>query len=100
MIFAALTEAANKSELILVTDGMCRFHLRRDGVVVIREIIVLPFRRGTGVGRRMVDMVREKYPQRPLLAKCPREYDANGFWSRMGFVEAESNGRCREWWLR
>ena len=70
MIFAAMSEAADRGELILVPDGMCRWHLRRDGVVVIREILVLPFRRGAGVGRRMVDLVGWKNPGRTIRASA------------------------------
>lgn len=36
-----MSEAADKGELILVDGGMCRYHRRRDGVVVVREILVL-----------------------------------------------------------
>lgn len=51
MIFTVLSEAADRGELILVPDGLCRYHRRRDGVVVIHEILVLPFRRRGGIGR-------------------------------------------------
>lgn len=85
MIFVALNEAAERGELILVQDGLCRWHKRRDGVVVIREIIVLPFRRGTGVGRRLVREVCERNPGSRIVAKCPTIYVANAFWRAMGF---------------
>jgi hypothetical protein len=42
VIFAALNEAAERGELLLTVGGLCRFHLRRDGVVVIRELLVVP----------------------------------------------------------
>jgi hypothetical protein len=51
MIFVALEEAASKGQLLLIDGGMCRFHKRKDGVTVIREIIVLPTRRKQGVGQ-------------------------------------------------
>ena len=85
MIFVALNEAAQKGELILVPDGFCRWHLRRDGVVVIREIIVLPFRRRTGVARRMVAQLRQVNLGRTILARCPEAYEANRFWGALGF---------------
>lgn len=53
MIFAALKEAAERGELLLVEGGLCRWHRRRDGIVVIREIIVLPPHRRKGVGRAL-----------------------------------------------
>lgn len=85
MIFAAMSEAAEKGELVLVDGGMCRWHLRRDGVVVIREIIVLPKRRGAGVGRSMVNAILAWNPGRAVRVRCPAEYESNGFWRRMGF---------------
>ncbi len=97
MIFAALDEASRKGELLLVTDGMCRWHLRRDGVVVIRELIVLPFRRRTGVGRRLVEDVRTRNPGKTLLAKCPAQYESNAFWAALGFHLTP--GKINEWRL-
>lgn len=100
MIFAAMSEAADRGELILVPDGMCRWHLRRDGVVVIREILVLPFRRGAGVGRRMVDLVGWKNPGRTIRARCPAGYEANGFWRRLGFALAAEEKGVNVWEAR
>lgn len=99
MIFAVLSEAADKGELLLVTDGLCRFHLRRDGIVVIRELLVLPFRRGTGVGRRLVGLVRAQYQNYPILAKCPAEYESNGFWRHLGFVFGGEINGINSWLL-
>lgn len=42
MIFETLCESAKRDELILVDGGFCHWHLRRDGQLTIREIIVLP----------------------------------------------------------
>lgn len=96
MIFAALAEAAEKDELILVADGFCRFHKRRDGVVVIREILVLPLRRRTGIGRRLLRHVMDKNPGNTLLAKCPASYLSNGWWSHMGFHKV-AEGEINTW---
>lgn len=85
MIFVALSEASERGELLLVDGGVCRFHLRRDGVVVIRELLVLPASRRKGVGRAMVNRVRELHPTAVLRAVCPGEYEANEFWRAMGF---------------
>jgi GNAT superfamily N-acetyltransferase len=97
VIFAALAEAAGRGELILVRDGLLRWHLRQDGVVVVREILVLPFRRGTGVGRALLAELAEKNPGRPLRARCPQAYESNGFWRRMGFVLADASNGVNVW---
>ena len=51
MIYQALSEAADKGELLLINGGMCRFHIRKDGQCTIREIIVLPDHRCRRLGR-------------------------------------------------
>jgi GNAT superfamily N-acetyltransferase len=96
MIFAALDEAASKGELLLVQDGLCRYHLRRDGVVVVRELLVLPFRRRTGLGSRLVAAVRGAHPGAPIEAKCPAESESNGFWKALGFALVEG-GKVNRW---
>lgn len=85
MIFAALAEAADRGELLLLAGGMCRFHLRRDGIVTIREILVLPSHRGLGLGRTMVEEVQRRHPGATLRATCPADYPSNGFWRHLGF---------------
>src|SRR5258708_21708925 len=86
MIFAALDEAARKNELLLVDSGMCRYHVRKDRVVVIREIIVLTEAREQGIGRAMVERIRYRHAGYPLRARCPESYPSNGFWKAIGFV--------------
>lgn len=93
MIFAALDESAARGELLLVAGGLCRFHLRRDGVVTIREIVVLPEVRRTGIGSRLVDEVQRRNPARTLRASCPAALPANQFWRGLAFDPvAERNG--------
>lgn len=97
MIYQALSEAADKGELMLIECGLCRWHLRRDGVIVIREIIVLPCCRGRGRGRAMVLELMHK--DKPLLAKCPADYQSNAFWEKIGFTKTEP-GKINTWrWL-
>lgn len=97
MIFPALLESADRGELLLVQDGLCRWHRRRDGSVTIRELIVLPFRRGTGVGRRLLVLVRQHNPGAILRARCPAHYPANGFWQRLGFRLAGTEKGVNLW---
>lgn len=100
MIFVAMNEAAERGRLLLVDGGLCRFHLRRDGVVVIREILVLPTHRRKGVGRAMVNEVRRRHPGCKLLARCPVPYDSNRFWGMIGFALWRSENGVNEWlWL-
>jgi GNAT superfamily N-acetyltransferase len=98
MIFTSISESAERGELLLVTDGFCRFHRRRDGVVTIREIIVLPFRRRTGVGRRLIAGVLTASNGSVLRARCPEKYvEANLFWPAMGFTLLETKDGINLW---
>ncbi len=99
MIFAALSEAADKGELLIAQGGLCRWHRRRDGIVVIREVLVLPERRGEGIGRVLVDTVRHRNPGSTLLAKCPVPYPSNRFWSALGFTLVATKNDINEWRL-
>jgi GNAT superfamily N-acetyltransferase len=99
VIFVALDEAAAKGELLLVEGGMCRFHYRRDGVVVVREILVLPEFRGRGIGRELLCRVRQRRPGCDLLAKCPTSYVSNGFWAKMGFTLETTEKDVNTWRL-
>ena len=100
MIFPALMEAAERGELILARDGMLRWHLRKDGTVTIRELIVLPFRRRTGVGRALLAELLDKNPGRVVRARCPADYDSNFFWKRVGFRLVSSDKGVNLWELR
>jgi GNAT superfamily N-acetyltransferase len=98
MIFVALNESAEKGELILVDGGMCRFHLRRDGALVIREVIVLPAARRKGIGSKIVHWACKTH-RGIVIAKCPKAYEANAFWEALGFsLVREANG-INEWRL-
>lgn len=97
MIFTALEEAAGRGELFLVQDGLLRYHLRRDGQVTIREVLVLPFRRRTGVGRRLIAEVRRKHPSAPIVARCPAGSEANLFWAAIGFRCEPGEGLKGHW---
>lgn len=97
MVFVALAEAAERGELLLAEGGMCRFHLRRDGAVTVRELLVLPAARGRGVGRALVEAVLARHPGATVRARCPADYPSNGFWRRMGFALASETGGVNVW---
>lgn len=93
MLFAALSESADRGELLLTVGGLCRFHQRKDGVVTIRELLVLPECRGLGIGRDLVRSVLRRHPGQTVRARCPASYPSNGFWQHMGFhLAGEANG--------
>ncbi len=81
MIFQALTEAANAGTLQLTEDGLCRFHRRRDGIVAIRELIVLPAHRRQGLGRQLVEQAAGG--AQAVVARCPISSPSNFFWERI-----------------
>ena len=105
MIFETLNESNERGELLLVDGGMCHYHLRRDGQLTIREIIVQHDRQGQGIGRvmlRQLEAVALAAGAASLFAKCPAELPANGWYERMGFalegVEATRSGRRLNLW--
>ena len=103
MIFETLHESAKRGELILVNNGMLHHHLRRDGQITIREIIVVPEWQGAGIGRLMLNRLKLDYPNATsIFAKCPADLPANSWYERMGFVkeatETTRNGRFLNHW--
>src|SRR5262245_65092304 len=82
MIFAALWDSARQGELILLEGGLCRWHLRADGQVTVREIISLR----PGRGQALLVRLRAIPGATSILARCPVDLEANGWWRRRGFV--------------
>lgn len=102
MIFETLNESARRGELLLLDGGMCHFHLRRDGQLTIREIIVLPERQGYGIGRDMLSQLAQVIGATSLFAKCPADLPANDWYEHCGFVleatETTKTGRALKHW--
>lgn len=99
MILPTLEESAKRGELIIVDGGMCRFHKRKDGVVTIYEIIVLPEKRYSGIGRSMLLTIIDKHEGCKLRAVCPIGYESNGFWAAEGFEKMKTAGNLNTWEL-
>jgi hypothetical protein len=78
MVFKALIESDDAGELILVDGGLCRWHLRNDGVVVIYEIIS----QRPGAGQEMVRRLCQVPGATHIEAKCPAEFDANDWYRK------------------
>lgn len=86
-MFEELMDAAERGELILLPNAICHWHLRRDGQVTIREILVLPSSRGSGIGKLILEMLKEMNPKaKSIFAKCPVDLESNGWYKHMGFV--------------
>lgn len=102
MIFETLWESAQRGELILVGDGLCHFHLRKDGQLTIREVIVLPRSHRRGIGRCLLKRLAAVKGATSIFAKCPADLPANGWYQAQGFAcegqEITKNGRAINLW--
>lgn len=98
MIFDALHESAQRGELLLVDGGFCHWHLRRDSVLTIREIISTE----RGAGSRMLDILKRTPGATAIQAKCPAHLPSNGWYKRRGFAlvgtETTRSGRPINIW--
>ena len=98
MIFETLHESAQRGELLLIDGGFCHWHLRRDGQLTIREIISTR----PGAGAEMLATLRAVPGAVCLLARCPVDLAANGWYERRGFVlagvEQSKSGRGINVW--
>lgn len=103
MIFETLNESNERGELLLVNGGMCHYHLRRDGQLTIREIIVEKRHQGHGIGGGMIGRLMLDNPgATSIFAKCPANLPANGWYERLGFTlegtETTRSGRRLNLW--
>lgn len=98
MIFESLQESNHKGELILVENGYCRFHKRRDGQVTIYEIIS----QRSGVGTAMLARLRQVEGATSILARCPADLPSNLFYLSRSFTleasEMTRGGRLLNVW--
>jgi len=105
VIFETLNESADRGELLLVDGGLCHWHLRRDRQLTIREILVLPERRGQGIGVAMLERLKSTPGASSVFAKCPVDLAANEWYRAMGFLRegtetTKTNRRLNLWRLK
>jgi len=102
VIFETLNEAAERGELLLVNGGLCHWHLRLDGQITIREIIVLPHLRRRGIGTMMLEKLKAIEGAICIFAKCPCDLPANHWYANHGFmgegIETTKTGRRLQLW--
>lgn len=98
MIFETLYESSKRGELLLVSGGLCHWHLRRDFQLTIREIISTR----PGAGSEMLARLKTVPGAASLFAKCPVDLEANEFYRKKGFelegVETTKSGRRLNLW--
>ncbi len=73
--------------------GFVRFRHRKDGITVIYELYCVSNVRGMGVGRALLEELRKSClvnRQSAILAKCPVDLPANGFYAGNGFELIET----------
>jgi len=102
MLFKALHDSSKRGELILIDNGMCHWHLRKDGQITIREILVLPEKQNSGIGTRMLAYLKNIKGATSIFAKCPEDLPANDWYEAKGFemvgIETTSSGRKVKHW--
>jgi ribosomal protein S18 acetylase RimI-like enzyme len=102
MLFESLHHSAQHDELILVDDGLCRFHLRHDGQLTIYEILVLPRSQRQGIGSAMLETLKQIPGATSIFAKCPQDLPANAWYRARGFTledtETTRSGRRLNLW--
>lgn len=97
-MFEQLYASALKNELLLISGGMVRFHLRRDRSLVIYEIISIR----PGAGSEMLEQLKQVKGAASIFAKCPVDLEANKFYAKKGFIcegqETTKSGRKLNLW--
>ena len=86
MIFNALWDAAQRGELLLIDGALCHYHLRRDGQLTIRDLIVLPERQGQGLGTLILHRLAATPGATSIVARCPVDLAANAWYAAHGFA--------------
>lgn len=88
-VIIAEENSKRQGHLPALIVGFARYHLRRDGILVIYEIAVSPGERGKGIGRIMIEEIERRSARlgaRSIRLKCPVDLDANKFYAALGFT--------------
>lgn len=106
VVQASLEERARQHGLLVGEHrgeviGFVSFHHRRDRWTTIRELCVGEKYRRRGVGRALVEAVKDdalRTGQSGIRLKCPLDLPANGFYARLGFTRvALEEGNAVRW---
>lgn len=81
MCFERLYDSMKNKELLLVDNGMCNYHLRKDGQLTIHEIISTK----PGAGKRMLEVLLS-IPAKCIVAKCPIDLPSNNWYLKNKFI--------------
>ena len=99
MIFEPLHESNQRGEFF---GSMCHWHLRRDGQITIREIIVEQNEQRNGLGKLFIKRLKSVPGAKSLFANCPADLPSNEFYKALGFkLESQNptkNGRLMNQW--
>lgn len=109
----AYSKAAEDGGLLVAVEaeeviGYALFGLpKRSAHIRLAHLCVAEEQRGRSIARRLVEEIKERYPQRlGIKAKCRRNYNLSAMWTSLGFVpHGEVRGRGRDgeildgWWL-
>ena len=99
MIFETLHESNQRGELF---GSICHWHLRRDGQITIREIIVEQIEQRTGIGSTFLNRLKQVKGATSIFAKTPVDLGSNSWYAANGFVlegqETTKTGRLLNLW--
>lgn len=103
MIFQPLHESNLRGEFY---GAICHWHLRRDGQITIREILIEQGEQGRGQGAAFIERLKRVPGAVSIFANCPASLPANGFYEHLGFeleseIPTKSGTAMRQWrlWL-
>lgn len=96
----AFTDRVETGQLVVAStddevSGFVLFDLPRTGKITLRQVCVNKDMRGSGVAKRMVDMIIDRFPDKiELAADCREDYKLEGFWHALGMTpQGERPGR-------